>query len=141
MVGSIIINNLYKNPQVTWKEIFSSENINLTHNLEYNGNSLASIISHYINNNFTYSNITNYDILFAYDLNDDTFSFSDSLTNYKKINLNLKIGENENLLRYLILALTFTGGLILFGLRYLSFYREYIIIKELGIPFYKSCFC
>ena len=59
VVGSIIINNLYKNPQVTWKEIFSSENINLTHNIEYNGNSLASIISHYINNNFTYSNITN----------------------------------------------------------------------------------
>ena len=141
VVGSIIINNLYKNPQVTWKEIFSSENINLTHNLEYNGNSLASIISHYINNNFTYSNITNYDILFAYDLNDDTFSFSDSLTNYKKINLNLKIGENENLLRYLILGLTFMGGLILLGSRYLSFYREYIVIKELGIPFYKSRFC
>ena len=141
VVGSIIINNLYKNPQVTWKEIFSSENINLTHNLEYNGNSLASIISHYTNNNFTYSNITNYDILFAYDLNDDTFSFSDSLTNYKKINLNLKIGENENLLRYLILGLTFMGGLILLGSRYLSFYREYIVIKELGIPFYKSRFC
>ena len=141
VVGSIIINNLYKNPQVTWKEIFSSENINLTHNLEYNGNSLASIISHYTNNNFTYSNITNYDILFAYDLDDDTFSFSDSLTNYKKINLNLKIGENENLLRYLILGLTFMGGLILLGSRYLSFYREYIVIKELGIPFYKSRFC
>jgi hypothetical protein len=53
----------------------------------------------------------------------------------------LRIGENENLLRYLILSLTFTGGLILFGLRYLSFYREYIVIKELGIPFYKSRFC
>ena len=110
-------------------------------NLEYNGNSLASVISHYLNNNLSYSNISNYDILFAYDLNDDTFSFSDSLTNYKKINLNLRIGENENLLRYLILSLTFKGGLILLGLRYLSFYREYIIIKELGIPFYKSRFC
>ena len=53
----------------------------------------------------------------------------------------MKIGENENLLRYLILSLTFKGGLILLGLRYLSFYREYIIIKELGIPFYKSRFC
>ena len=53
----------------------------------------------------------------------------------------MRIGENENLLRYLILSLTFKGGLILLGLRYLSFYREYIIIKELGIPFYKSRFC
>ena len=53
----------------------------------------------------------------------------------------MRIGENENLLRYLILSLTFKGGLILLGLRYLSFYRKYIIIKELGIPFYKSRFC
>ena len=141
VVGSVIINNLYKNPQITWKEIFSSENINLTQNLEYNGNSLASVISHYLNNNLSYSNITNYDILFAYDLNDDTYGFDNSLTNYKKINVNLKIGESENLFRYLILALTFLSGFILVGSRYLSFYREYITIKELGIPFYKSRYC
>ena len=141
VVGSVIINNLYKNPQITWKEIFSSENINLTQNLEYNGNSLASVISHYLNNNLSYSNISNYDILFAYDLNDDTYGFDNSLTNYKKINVNLKIGESENLFRYLILALTFLSGFILVGSRYLSFYREYITIKELGIPFYKSRYC
>ena len=141
VVGSVIINNLYKNPQITWKEIFSSENINLTQNLEYNGNSLASVISHYLNNNLSYSNISNYDILFAYDLNDDTYGFDNSLTNYKKINVNLRIGESENLFRYLILALTFLSGFILVGSRYLSFYREYITIKELGIPFYKSRYC
>ncbi len=141
VVGSVIINNLYNNPQITWKEIFSSENINLTQNLEYNGNSLASVISHYLNNNLSYSNISNYDILFAYDLNDDTYGFDNSLTNYKKINVNLRIGESENLFRYLILALTFLSGFILVGSRYLSFYREYITIKELGIPFYKSRYC
>ena len=141
VVGSIIINNIYRNPQVTWKEIFSNDNINLTQNLEFNGNSLPSIISHYLDNNFTYSNITNNDILFAYDLNDETYEFNNSLTNYKKISVNLKIGENENLFRYLILSLTFMSGFILVGSRYLSFYREYIIIKESGIPFYKSRYC
>ena len=37
----------------------------------------------------------NYDILFTYVLNDHTFSLSDSLTNYKKINLNLRIGDKK----------------------------------------------
>ena len=30
VIGSIIMNNLYKNPQIAWKGVFSSVNINLT---------------------------------------------------------------------------------------------------------------
>ena len=30
VIGSIIINNLYKNSQIAWKGVFSSVNINLT---------------------------------------------------------------------------------------------------------------
>ena len=141
VIGSIIINNLYKKPDVTWNEIFSESNINLTLNLEDNGNSLSTIIYHYLKNNFTYSNITNYDILEAFDLNQNTFNFDNSLTNYKKIDLNLKISESDNLLRYIILSLSFIAGLFLAGSRYISFYREYRIIKDTGIPFYKSRFC
>ena len=141
VIGSIIINNLYKNPDITWNQIFAESNINLTLNLEDRGNSLPTIIGHYLNNNFTYSNITNFDILFAYDLNPDTFNFDNSLSDYKKIKLNLKIGESENLFRYIILSLSFIGGFFLASSRYISFYRENRVIKETGIPFYKSRFC
>ena len=141
VIGSIIINNLYKNPYITWNEIFSQSNINLTLNLEDKGNSLPTIINHYLSNNFTYSNITNYDILNAFDINQKIFSFDNSLTNYKKIKINLKINESENLLRYIILSLSFIGGFFLASSRYISFYRENRVIKETGIPFYKSRYC
>ena len=141
VIGSIIINNLYKNPDITWKQIFSEDNINLTLNLEDKGNLLPTILTHYMNNNLTYSSIKNIDLLNAYFIDEKTYDFSDSLRDYKNIKISLKIQENENLFRYIILSLTLCGGLFLVGARYLSFYREYKIIKESGTPFYKSRFC
>ena len=141
VVGSIVINNLYRNPDITWEQIFSKDNVNLTLNLEYNGNLLPTILTHYMNHNLTYTSINNFDILNTFSINENTYDFNDSLTDYKKIKISLKIGENEKSFRYIILSLTLCGGLFLVGSRYLSFYREDKIIKESGIPFYKSRFC
>ena len=94
-----------------------------------------------MNHNLTYTSINNFDILNTFSINEKTYGFNDSLTDYKKIKISLKIGEKEKSFRYIILSLTLCGGLFLVGARYLSFYREYKIIKESGTPFYKSRFC
>ena len=123
-----------------WDNLFIDESVNLNLLLEPKGNILPTLISYYINHNFTYNKLNNMDILQIYNFTLDTFDLL-NVCSYKKIKIPLKISDSNNRLRYIILSLTLISILFISASRYLSFYREKKILEDNPTPFYKSKYC
>ena len=142
-IGALILNKFNfdePNKLRAWKNLFEDKNINLTLITESKGNTLPTIITHYIFNNFTFSEINNYDILMAHNISLFTYRIDYSF-NYKDTEINLVISKSNNKLRYLILSLSLVSILFLSASRYLSFFRENKVLKDNSTPFYKSKYC
>ena len=142
-IGALILNKFNfdeANKIEAWKNLFDDKNINLTLITEPKGNILPTIITHYIFNNLTFSEINNHDILLANNISFFTYRIDYSF-NYKDIEINLVISKSNNKLRYLILSLSLVSILFLSASRYLSFFRENKVLKDNSTPFYKSKYC
>ena len=142
-LGALII-NLFdfneKNKFTAWKKLFNDSTLNLSSILERKGNLLPTIINHYINNDFKYTKITNFDILNAYNITLYDFNLN-LISNYKEIDIPITISDANNKIRYIILSYSLISMFFLSASRYLSFYREKRLIQNSPIPFYKSKFC
>ena len=139
-IGSIIINYIYNNPEKhSWNNMFSDSNVNLSDILESKAPSVPSIIANILFNNGTIdTNFKNEYILYGNNLTDISYKYTDDVTNYKSVDIQLEITSTEEHYRYGILIITLFGGLLLSIGAYLAYFREEKFIKESGIPFYKS---
>ena len=143
IIGSLLINyiNTFDSNQ-NFQTIFADSRVNLTNLLEYNGNSIPTLLNHYINNSYSFNNnISNFDILTSHNITEDTYNYIIGETKFNNIKIPLEISDKDQNLRYAILIISMIAGLGLLGARYLTFFREERLRKETGLPFYKSKYC
>lgn len=151
--GSILLNYLYTNDSnnITWDDVFNDERLNLKKIfficLENENETLhkkyPKKIKEYMdkNNIQNFHNMTNAQILEAYEISKNTFGYesnerntngqtsqatnrNDDILTYSNFNLDLEISDLSNKFRITILILTIIAFLLFFISWYLQFYVE-----------------
>ena len=140
--GSLLINYIYNNDDVTWEKVFDDKMINLKKLFHYcleNENEskhtkYPKLIREYMkNNNLTdFHALTNLEILKIYNISKSTFNknFDNNLT-YSNFQITLAISNISNNLRIVILVLSIIVFFLYFSSWYLQYFKEEKLENEL----------
>ena len=140
--GSLLINYIYNNDDVTWEKVFDDKKINLKKLFHYcleNENEskhtkYPKLIREYMkNNNLTdFHALTNLEILKIYNISKSSFNknFNNNLT-YSNFQITLAISNVSNNLRIVILVLSIIVFFLYFSSWYLQYFKEEKLENEL----------
>ena len=140
--GSILINSLYNNKNISWNETFDDKLLNLKLLFNYclkNENQKAhtkypKVIKEYMEkkNINDFHQMTNLEILEANNITESTFkSDNTQALNYDNFQISLKISQTSKNLRIVILVLTIIVFFLYFSSWYLQYYKEEQLENEL----------
>jgi hypothetical protein len=140
VTGVVMVDYMFRHTNHTFKEIFSSQNVNMTDlvSFEYSYTQEELMSFEAANPTVPKNDLGNYYLLSKVNLS--LFRYEDNMTDYNTVFFPLEISDSSNSVRVIILITTIASCCLIFFSRYVEHQRDYVYKKEIDLPFYKGVY-